>query len=87
MARDLAQPFFIERVPAAALGDELVLQRCVQQLRMGVWIPVPQRISNCASQNGCATLFFTTRTRVRLPTSTSPVLTAPSLRMSSLTEA
>ena len=42
---------------------------------------------NSASRKGGATLFLTTRTRVRLPTTASPSLTWPMRRTSSLTEA
>ena len=44
-------------------------------------------MSNSASLNGGATLFFTTFTLVRLPTTSSPCLMAPMRRMSSRTEA
>ena len=49
--------------------------------------PTPYRMSNSASRKGGATLFFTTLTRVRLPTTDSPSFTAPVRRMSSRTEA
>src|SRR3989442_12273167 len=45
-------------------------------------MPVPYRMSNSASRNGGATLFFTTFTLVRLPITSSPCLMAPTRRMS-----
>ena len=42
-------------------------------------------MSNSASLNGGATLFFTTLTRARLPITASPSFTCPIRRMSSLT--
>ena len=42
-------------------------------------------ISNSHSRNGGAHLFFTTFTRVLVPTATSPFFTTPVLRMSSRT--
>src|SRR2546428_501272 len=50
-------------------------------------MPEPYMMSNSTSLNGGATLFLTTLTRVRLPTTTSPFLIAPMRRMSSRCEA
>ena len=50
-------------------------------------MPCPYMISNSASRNGGATLFFTTFTRVMLPVTSSPFLIAPMRRMSRRTEA
>jgi hypothetical protein len=50
-------------------------------------MPVPYMMSNSTSLNGGATLFFTTFTRVRLPTTASPFLIAPMRRISSRCEA
>ena len=49
--------------------------------------PSPKRISNKASLNGGATLFFTTLTLVSLPTMSSPFLIEPTLRISKRTDA
>ena len=48
-------------------------------------MPMPQRMSNSASLKGGAHLFFTTFTRVRLPTTVSPSVTLPMRRTSSRT--
>ncbi len=45
-------------------------------------MPEPYMMSNSTSLKGGATLFFTTLTRVRLPTTASPFLMAPMRRMS-----
>jgi len=44
-------------------------------------------MSNSASRNGGATLFFTTLTRVSEPITSSPFLIEPMRRISSRTEA
>ena len=49
-------------------------------------MPVPYMMSNSACRNGGATLFFTTFTRVRLPTTSTPSLIDSMRRMSSRTD-
>ena len=49
-------------------------------------MPVPYMMSNSAWRNGGATLFFTTFTRVRLPTTSTPSLMDSMRRMSSRTD-
>ena len=49
-------------------------------------MPLPYMMSNSAWRNGGATLFFTTLTRVRLPTTSTPSLMDSMRRMSSRTE-
>ncbi len=49
-------------------------------------MPLPYMMSNSANLKGELTLFFTTLTRVRLPTTSTPSLMASMRRMSSRTE-
>ena len=49
-------------------------------------MPWPYMMSNSACLNGGAHLFFTTFTRVRLPTTSMPFLIASIRRMSSRTD-
>ena len=49
-------------------------------------MPLPYMMSNSAWRNGGATLFFTTLTRVRLPTTSAPSLMDSMRRMSSRTD-
>ena len=49
-------------------------------------IPLPYMMSNSACLNGGETLFFTTFTRVRLPTTSEPSFSDSIRRMSRRTE-
>jgi hypothetical protein len=84
----------------AALGDALSLPGVVgadfsmtpaslprSTISPAQFTPVPYKISNSASRKGGAILFFTTLTRVFVPTTVSPFLTTPILRMSRRTDA
>ena len=49
-------------------------------------MPLPYMMSNSACLNGGETLFFTTLTRVRLPTTSAPSFIDSMRRMSSRTD-
>jgi len=82
----LAEPLVAIREPGPTLLDDLVLDREIEDIPLG-GDATPYMMSNSASLNGGATLFFTTRTRTRLPTASVPSLSVSMRRMSSRTEA
>jgi len=81
----LADALTFVAVPGAALFDEIVLDADVDQvgLRRNA---SPYMMSNSASRNGGASLFFTTLTFVRLPDHDVAILMAAMRRISMRTE-
>ena len=82
----LAELVALVGVPGAGLADE----PCSTPMSIrppSRLMPLPYMMSNSACLNGGATLFFTTLTRVRLPTASVPSLRVSMRRTSSRTEA
>ena len=69
----LSQLLALVREPSSAFVDDAFFAARSMTSPIAE-IPCPNIMSNSASLNGGATLFFTTRTRVRLPTAISPLL-------------
>ena len=81
----LADPFTFVAVPGAGFLEQSGIGGDIQQIASRE-IPSPYMMSNSASRNGAATLFFTTLILVRDPVTTSPSLIAAMRRISMRTE-
>ncbi len=74
-------------IPGTALLDDAAPSAARSRMSPSLEMPTPKRMSNSVSRKGGATLFLTTFTFVRMPTTSCPSLMDVTFRMSSRWEA